>query len=135
MKSAKKQRAKPAVKSGAPPKSFEEYLERIPDASRQHFNKLHTTIQSVMPADAVEVISYAIPAFKRQRVLVWFAAFTNHCSLFPTASVIETFKTELAGFTVSKGTVQFPLDKPLPTALIKKLVTARIAQDQARNRT
>ena len=85
-----------------------------------------------MPPDAVEVISYGIPAFKRKRILVWFAAFAKHCSLFPTGRVIEDFKDELAGFTISKGTIQFPLDKPLPTALIKKIVKARIAQDEAR---
>jgi uncharacterized protein YdhG (YjbR/CyaY superfamily) len=58
---------------------------------------------------------------------VWYAAFSEHCSLFPSASVIEEFKDELAGFTTSKGTVQFPSDKALPTALIKKLVKARVA--------
>jgi uncharacterized protein YdhG (YjbR/CyaY superfamily) len=61
-------------------------------------------------------------------VLVWFAAFSHHCSLFPTASVIEAFKNELKGFVISKGTIQFPADKPLPAALVKKLVKARIVQ-------
>jgi len=131
MKSAKKQLAKsPALRSA--PKSVEEYRDRIPDSSRDHFDKLHAVIRSVMPADAVEIISYNIPAFKRKRVLVWFAAFANHCSLFPTSSIIEAFKTELASFTVSKGTVQFPLDKPLPMALVRKLVKARIAKDETR---
>ncbi len=77
----------------------------------------------------METISYGIPAFKGKRVLVWFAAFSEHCSLFPTAAVIETFEKDLTGFCTSKGTVQFPIDKPVPTALIKKLVTARVAQD------
>ncbi len=61
-------------------------------------------------------------------MLVWFAAFSDHCSLFPTASVIEKFKTELEGFRTSKGTIHFAIDKPLPTTLIKKLVKARVAQ-------
>jgi uncharacterized protein YdhG (YjbR/CyaY superfamily) len=65
-----------------------------------------------------------------KKVLVWFAAFSGHCSLFPTASVIEEFRDELAGFTTSKGTVQFPIDKALPIALIKKLVKARVAQSE-----
>jgi uncharacterized protein YdhG (YjbR/CyaY superfamily) len=52
---------------------------------------------------------------------VWFAAFSNHCSLFPTAAVIEAFKDELKGFSTSNGTIHFPTDKPLPTALVKKL--------------
>ena len=64
--------------------------------------------------------------------LMWFAAFSKHCSLFPTASVIEAFKNELKGFNTSKGTIQFPLDEPLPAALVKKLVKARVAQTKNR---
>jgi uncharacterized protein YdhG (YjbR/CyaY superfamily) len=67
-------------------------------------------------------------------VLVWFAAFSDHCSLFPTASVIEAFKKKLKGFSTSKGTIQFPTDKPLPTALIKKMMKARVAQNESKKR-
>jgi uncharacterized protein YdhG (YjbR/CyaY superfamily) len=63
-------------------------------------------------------------------VLVWYAAFSNHCSLFPTAAVTEQFKNELKDFSTSKGTVHFPLDKPMPVALIKKLVKARVRQNE-----
>ncbi len=77
---------------------------------------MRAAIRAAVPAEAVETISYRMPAFKHKRVLVWFAAFANHCSLFPTASVIEAFRNELEGFTTSKGTVQFPTDKPLPIA-------------------
>ena len=69
---------------------------------------MRAVIRSAVPAEAVEIISYQIPAFKTKKVLVWYAAFSEHCSLFPTASVIEEFKDELAGLTISKGTVQFP---------------------------
>ena len=65
---------------------------------------------------------------------MWFAAFSNHCSLFPTAAVIDAFKNELKGFSTSKGTIHFPADKPLPTALIKKLVKARVAQIESKKR-
>jgi uncharacterized protein YdhG (YjbR/CyaY superfamily) len=82
--------------------------------------------RTAVPAGAVEIISYGIPAFKSKKVLVWFAAFSGHCSLFPSASVIEEFR----GFTTSKGTVQFPIDKALPIALLKKLVKARVAQSE-----
>jgi uncharacterized protein YdhG (YjbR/CyaY superfamily) len=75
-----------------------------------------------------------MPAFKYNGVLVWFAAFSNHCSLFPTAAVIEAFKNELKSFSTSKGTIQFPTDKPLPTALVKKLVKARVAQIDSKKR-
>ena len=74
------------------------------------------------------MISYGIPALKQKGIIVWFAGFSHHCSLFPTAAVIEKFKSELKGYIISKGTIQFPLDKPLPTALIKKIVKARVAE-------
>ncbi|HVU47367.1 MAG TPA: DUF1801 domain-containing protein [Terracidiphilus sp.] len=115
-------------------KTVAAYLAAIPAQSRPLFDKLHATVRSVMPSGATEVISYSILGFRRERVLVWIAAFANHCSLFPTAAVIEAFKADLAGFTVSKGTVQFPLDRPLPVALVKKLVKARIARDESKTR-
>ena len=89
---------------------------------------MRAVIRSVVPAEATETISYGIPAFKHNGVLVWFAAFAKHCSLFPKASVIEAFQKELKGFSTSKGTIQFPIDKPLPIALIKKIVKARVAE-------
>jgi uncharacterized protein YdhG (YjbR/CyaY superfamily) len=95
---------------------------------------MRLAIRSVVPAEATEVISYKIPAFKHRRILVWYAAFSNHCSLFPTASVIHTFRDELKGFSTSKGTVQFPLDKPLPVALIKKMVKLRVAESESKKR-
>jgi uncharacterized protein YdhG (YjbR/CyaY superfamily) len=128
MKPAKKQQVRSAAKPAAS-RGVEDYIAGIPEPSRKLFASLRATVRSVMPADAAEVISYGIPAFRRKRILVWFAAFANHCSLFPTASVIEAFAADLGGFTVSKGTVQFPLDKPLPAALVKKLVKARIAHE------
>jgi uncharacterized protein YdhG (YjbR/CyaY superfamily) len=81
----------------------------------------------VIPPDAVEIISYGIPAFKRKRVLVWYAAFSSHCSLFPTAAVIEQFRDELKRFPTARGTVQFPISKPIPVRLVEKLVRARVA--------
>ena len=113
--------------SGAPaPTSVEEYLVGVPEPARGVLSKMRAVIRSAMPREATEVISYRIPAFKHGVVLVWYAAFANHCSLFPTAAVIEKFKKELKGFSTSKGTIHFPLDKPLPIALIKKLVKARV---------
>ncbi|HET8892268.1 MAG TPA: DUF1801 domain-containing protein [Candidatus Angelobacter sp.] len=87
-----------------------------------------------MPPEATEIISYKIPAFRHKKVLVWYAAFSNHCSLFPTASVIEMFKDELKGFSTSKGTIHFPLDKPMPLELIKRMVRARVAESESGKR-
>jgi uncharacterized protein YdhG (YjbR/CyaY superfamily) len=116
------------VKRSVAAKNTDEYLARVPEPARSTLNKIRAAIRSAVPPEATEVISYGMPAFKRKGVLVWFAAFSNHCSLFPTAAVIEAFKNELKGFVISKGTIQFPVDKPLPAALVKKLVKARLAQ-------
>jgi len=96
--------------------------------------KMRATIRSAVPRDATEVISYRMPAFRRDGVLVWYAAFADHCSLFPGGSILRQFKDELVGFKTSKGTVQFPLDKPLPVALIKRIVKARVAEREAKKR-
>jgi uncharacterized protein YdhG (YjbR/CyaY superfamily) len=117
------------------PKNVEEYLAGVPEPARSTFKKLRAAIRSAVPPDATETISYRIPAFRHNGVLVWFAAFSNHCSLFPTASVIAAFKDELKGFSISKGTIQFPVDKPLPTVLIKKIVKSRVAQSESRKRS
>lgn len=114
--------------------SIEEYLARVPEPARSTLNKVRAAIRSAVPPEATETISYGIPAFRHEQVLVWFAAFSKHCSLFPTSSVIEAFKKDLKGFTISKGTIQFPTDQPLPAALVKKLVKARLAQIKSKNR-
>jgi uncharacterized protein YdhG (YjbR/CyaY superfamily) len=117
------------------PKNFDQYLAGVPEPARSALNEIRAAIRSAVPPEAIETISYRIPAFKHKRVLVWFAAFSNHCSLFPTASVIEAFKDDLTGFSTSKGTIHFPTDKPVPTALIKKLVKARVAQNERKKRS
>ena len=119
---------KPTKKTRPAIKTVNQYLARVPQPARAHLNKMRAAIRSAVPKDSVEIISYGIPAFKQKRVLVWYAAFSNHCSLFPTAAIIEKFKNDLKPFSKSKGTIHFPIDKPLPTALIKKLVKARVAQ-------
>jgi uncharacterized protein YdhG (YjbR/CyaY superfamily) len=119
-----------SVKSAKIGTSVEDYFATVPRPALAALNKMRVAIRSVVPAEATEVISYKIPAFKHKKILVWYAAFSNHCSLFPTASVIDAFRDELKGFSTSKGTVHFPLDKPLPVALIKKMVKLRVAQSE-----
>jgi uncharacterized protein YdhG (YjbR/CyaY superfamily) len=116
-------------------KTVEEYLAAVPEPARSTLNKVRVAIRSVVPAETTEVISYRIPAFRIEKpkykgMLMWYAAFSDHCSLFPTASVIKAFKKELQGYRISKGTIQFPVDKPLPAALVKKMVKARIAENK-----
>jgi uncharacterized protein YdhG (YjbR/CyaY superfamily) len=131
MKKAKTGRQSSRAKRARKPVTVDEYLATVPQPAREAVNKIRAAISSVVPAEATEVISYSIPAFKHNTVLVWYAAFSDHCSLFPKASVIEAFKDDLKGFSTSKGTIQFPLDKPVPTALIKKLVKARVAEAES----
>lgn len=132
MKKAKSGSRSSSREGKAGPKAVDEYLAGIPEPARSTLNKIRAAIRSAVPAEATETISYRIPAFTYKGVLVWYAAFSNHCSLFPTASVVEAFKDELKGFTTSKGTIHFPTDKPLPAALVKKMVKLRVAQMESK---
>src|SRR5690348_4105874 len=134
MKKARRASPRRVPAGAAAPKTVDEYCDRVPQPARLTLKRLRDVIRSAVPPDAIETISYGIPAFRQKRVLVWYAAFVNHCSLFPTGSVIEAFKRELRNFATSKGTIQFPLDKPLPVALVKKLVRARVEQAGSKKR-
>jgi uncharacterized protein YdhG (YjbR/CyaY superfamily) len=118
----------PAAKKKGTAKAVDEYFARVPDPARGILARMRAAIRSVIPREATEVISYGIPAFRHNGIVVWYAAFAKHCSLFPTKAVVEAFKSELRGYTLSKGTVQFALDQRLPGALVKKLVRARVEQ-------
>jgi uncharacterized protein YdhG (YjbR/CyaY superfamily) len=134
MKKMKSAKSAFAVKARSSPKTVDEYLAGVPEPARTTLNKIRAIIRSAAPSKATETISYGMPAFKYNGILVWFAAFSNHCSLFPTASVIDTLRVDLRGFRISKGTVQFPTDKPLPASLVKKMVKLRVAQSESRKR-
>jgi uncharacterized protein YdhG (YjbR/CyaY superfamily) len=135
MKKPKSGRRRTATKKGGSPKTVDDYLARVPEPARGTLKKIRAAIRAAAPAEASEVISYGIPAFKYKQVVVWFAAFSDHCSLFPTARVIEQFKDELKGFSISKGTIQFSTNKPLPTALVKKMVKARLERIEKKTRS
>lgn len=116
------------------PKTVAQYIAQLPPAVRPTFRQLRAAVRSAAPG-AAETISYRIPAIRHKgKVLVWFAAFSDHCSLFPTAAVVAAFKNDLKGFPYSKGTVHFPLDRPLPVAVIRRMVKARVAQSVGRKR-
>jgi uncharacterized protein YdhG (YjbR/CyaY superfamily) len=117
------------------PKDIDEYLAGVPEPAHTTLNKLRSMIRAASPAEATEAISYGMPAFKYKGSLVAFAAFSNHCSLFPmNSSLIKTFKKELEGFETAKGTIRFPVHKPLPAALLKKLVKARVVENEQREK-
>src|SRR2546427_12854170 len=134
MKKVKSGNGSSAAKGNGAPKNVDEYLAGVPEPARSTLNRIRAAIRSAVPPEATETISCGMHASRYKGVLVWFAAFAKHCSLFPTASVIEAFKNELKGFATSKGTIQFPRDKPLPAALVKKMVKARVAQIESKKR-
>jgi uncharacterized protein YdhG (YjbR/CyaY superfamily) len=112
------------------PKTVDQYLAGVPDSARTTLNKVRAVIRSVAPAEATEGISYGIPTFKYKGMLASFAAFSDHCSLFPGAGPTIEFKNELKDFQTSKGTIRFAPDKPLPATLLKKLLKARIKENE-----
>ena len=111
-----------------PIKTIDEYIAAYPKDIRILLKTLRKAIRLSAPG-AEETISYQMPAFRLKGILVYFAAFKNHIGFFPTASAVEAFKEELASFETSKGTVRFPLDKPLPIALVKRIVKYRVKQN------
>jgi uncharacterized protein YdhG (YjbR/CyaY superfamily) len=124
----KKSRSSPRRPSAKSAKTVEDYMAVVPEPARTTLQRMRAAIRSAMPSEAAETISYGIPAFSYDGPLMWFAAFTKHCSFFPGASVIKAFSSELEGYKTSKGTIHFPVDKPLPTPLVKKMVKMRLAE-------
>ncbi len=124
------------AKSNVSPKVVDKYLAGVPEPARTTLKKVRAMIRSAVPKEATEAISYGIPTFKYKGSVVAFAAFSNHCSFFPMSmTVIRAFKNDLKSFYTSKGTIRFPLDKPLPAGLVKKLVKARVAENERRKRS
>ena len=130
MKKKKTEKTAEAAKPQATPKTVDEYLDRVPEPARSTLYELRAVIRSVAPVEATESISYGIPTFKYKGMLAAYAAFSDHCSLFPGAGPTIEFKDELKNFQTSKGTIRFAPNKPLPAALIKKLLKSRVAENK-----
>jgi len=105
-------------------KTIDEYIKTFPEEVQAILEKMRQTIRKAAP-EAEEAISYQIPTFKLNGNLVHFAAFKNHISFFPTARGVEKFKKELSQYVGSKGTVRFPLDKPIPYDLVREVTMFR----------
>jgi len=132
-----KKTAAPARRSSAKKSSgaaaVDKYLAKVPQPARTTLQKVRSMIRSAAPPEATEAISYGIPAFNYNGMLVAYAAFANHCSFFPASGeLLKEFADELRDYPCSKGTIRFAMDKPLPAALVKKLVKARVAKNQAK---
>jgi uncharacterized protein YdhG (YjbR/CyaY superfamily) len=114
------------------PTTIDEYLAAVPDDQRAALEKLRKTIRAAAPK-AEERISYQIAAYHQDGMLVGFGATAKHCAFFlMNSSTVEAYKDELEGYDTSKGTIRFQPDKPLPAALVRKLVKARLAENSAR---
>jgi len=115
----------------AKPKTIDEYLAALPDRQRSPLEKMRQTIRTAAPK-AEESISYGLCAFRQNGMLVGFGATPNHCAFYlMTASTLKCFAGELTGYDLSKGTIRFQPEKPLPVALVRKLVKARLAENDA----
>lgn len=124
-----------AAGGGGPARSVEEYLENVPEPARGTLEKVRAAIRAAAPEGTTEGISYGMPMFKYQGVLMWYAAFSGHCSLFPgSMAVMREFEEELRRYETSKGTIRFPVDKAPPAGLLKKLVKAKVKENEARKK-
>ncbi len=119
----------------AAPTSVEDYLAALPEEPRAALEKLRKAIKAAAP-EATETISYQMPAFKAHgRFVVWYAAFKDHCSLFPASkAVMEAHGEALKPYLSGKGTLRFGSDRPIPVALVKKIVKTRIEENAATGR-
>ena len=108
--------------------NIDEYIERFPENVQTILQKLRVTIRKAAPG-AEEVISYQMPAFKYHGMLVYFAGYKNHIGFYPTSSPMKVFKKELAGYKTSKGAIQFPIEKAIPSTLVRNIVKFRIKEN------
>lgn len=110
------------------PANMDDYISGFPEDKQELLQQIRATIKKAAP-QAEEVISYGMPAFKQNGMLVWFAAFKNHIGFYPFPNGIEAFKEELAAYKGTKGSIHFPLDKPLPLDMIARIVTFRLSEN------
>lgn len=113
--------------------TIDDYIASCPEDVRPKLEKLRAVIKKAAPG-AEEAISYRMPAFKWNGPLVYFAAFKTHIGFFPTSSPIPVFRKELSSYQTSKGAIRFPLDRPIPFALVKKIVRYKVKENSGRGK-
>ena len=114
-------------------KTVDEYIAFFPNNLQIKLQELRQTIRESAP-DAEEVISYGMPAYRLSGILVYFAAFKNHIGFYPTSSGVESFREELSDYETSKGTIRFPLNKPIPLELVTKIVKFRVDENMCKKK-
>jgi uncharacterized protein YdhG (YjbR/CyaY superfamily) len=110
------------------PQSIDDYISDYPEEIQNKLKQIRETIRKAAP-EAKEVISYQMPAFKLNAILVYFAAFKDHIGFFPTPSPVKKFSKELSAYETSKGTIKFPMNKKIPLGLIAKITKFRVKED------
>jgi uncharacterized protein YdhG (YjbR/CyaY superfamily) len=111
----------------ARPKSITEYIDAAPKEAQKKLREMHACIRKSAPG-AVESLKWGMPAFSYRRILVTFAAHKTHIGFYPTPSAVSAFAKELSKFVTAKGSIQFPLDEPLPLPLIRKITAFRVRE-------
>jgi uncharacterized protein YdhG (YjbR/CyaY superfamily) len=122
------------MKKKKTPATVADYIESYPAPVRDILKKLRAVIRTAAP-QAVEKIGYGMPGYYLNGPLVYFAAHTAHIGFYALPGAIKAFAKELAGYRTSKGAIQFPLDRPLPVGLVRKMIAFRIAEKAARKKT
>ena len=117
------------IMKNATPATVDEYITGFPEETQAILEQVRATVKKAAPG-AKEVISYSMPALRLNGILVYYAAYKNHIGFYPTATGIEEFKKELSVYKGAKGSVQFPIDQPMPLALITKIVKFRVKEDK-----
>lgn len=113
-------------------KTVDDYIKAFPTDVQARLQKIRKTIKATAPK-ADELISYGIAGYKYKGMLIYFAGFKNHVSVYPAPRTVEPFKKELAGYGGGKGTVQFPNDEPIPFDLVKRIVQYRLKENEERS--
>jgi len=132
MKYAKSKAAAPA---GSEESKIEDYLEAAAEPARGMLEAIRKLVRAAVPAEATEVFSYGMPGFRYKGALLWYGAFKSHVGFFPgSPPMIQSLAEDLKGYKTSKGTIQFPFGKPVPVALVKKIVKLRVAENEARGK-
>jgi len=114
-------------------KTIDDYIKTFPNKTQKILETMRQTIRKAAP-QAIEAISYQIPTFRLNGNLVHFAAYKNHIGFYPTSSGTKAFKKELSQYKGAKGSVQFPLDEPIPYDLVKKIVRFRLKENQEKKK-